>query len=482
MKIRLTRLIVLIMALVTSSGFLMLYYYLTTDLENQTFQATEESLVDTAYILTSVIESEIENNLIQTKTLEEALKLSHSKSFNAKIYKLKKTQVGTNVYITDQSGIAIYDSKGKLTGKNMSQFNDVIRAKKDVYAARSSREVEDDPNSSVFYIAAPIKHQGNIIGTLTVYKSQQDVRPFITSRRKWIALSITMIAVGIIVFTIAVLTWIFRPIGKLTDYANAITRGERPITPILGRGREVNTLGNALTAMRESLDGKTYIENYTQILTHELKSPLAAIRGSAELLQENMPAEQRQKFLTNIQNETNRSQRIIDGMLKLSHLEAQAQLLQNTPINLSKLVNQLHDSFTHRLEAKHLNFEISIPSNIEVTGDQNLLLAALANLLENAIHFAPTESIIKLSAGTKENNIVINLTDQGPGIPDYALPRVFEKFYSIGKPNSAQKSSGLGLSFVKEVIELHQGTITLENRSAPDTGTIARITLLLTKL
>lgn len=479
MKIRLTRLIVLIMALVTSGGFLMLYYYLTTDLENQTFQATEESLIDTAYILTGVVESEITDNTIQTQTLEEALTISHARSFKAKIYQLTKTQVGTHVYVTDQSGIVIYDSKGRLTGKDMSQFNDVIRAKQDIYAARSSREIENDPNSSVLYIAAPIKHQENIIGSLTVYKSQQDVRPFITSRRKWITLSITMIAVGIIVFTIAVFTWIFRPIGKLTNYANAMTRGERPATPTLGRGREVNTLGNALTAMRESLDGKSYIENYTQILTHELKSPLAAIRGSAELLQEDMPAEQRKKFLTNIQNETNRSQRIIDGLLKLSHLEAQTQLIQKTPISIGKLADQLRDSSTHRLEAKHLNLEINIPSELQIIGDQNLLQAALTNLLENAIHFAPPKSTIKLTAHLADSKTVISLTDEGPGIPDYALPRVFERFYSISKPNSAQKSSGLGLSFVKEVIELHQGTITLENlpNLATETGTIAQITL-----
>jgi len=201
----------------------------------------------------------------------------------------------------------------------MSRYNDVLRAMKGQYGARSSRLIENDPSTSVMYIATPIRHNNEIIGSLTVYKSQDDVRLFITSRRKWIALSISMIAIGIIVFTIAVFTWIFRPIGKLTDYANAMTRGERPSVPKLGRGREVNTLGNALTKMRESLDGKSYIENYTQILTHELKSPLAAIRGSAELLQEDMPIEQREKFLTNIQNETNRSQRIIDKKSQLGN-------------------------------------------------------------------------------------------------------------------------------------------------------------------
>jgi len=479
MKIRLTRLIVLIMALVTSGGFLMLYHYLTTDLENQTFQATEEALIDTAYILTGVVESNIDNNQIQTNILESALTISHNKSFEARVYQLIKTNVGTNVYVTNSKGIAIYDSKGTFTGQDMSRYNDVLRAMKGQYGARSSRLIENDPSTSVMYIATPIRHNNEIIGSLTVYKSQDDVRLFITSRRKWIALSISMIAIGIIVFTIAVFTWIFRPIGKLTDYANAMTRGERPSVPKLGRGREVNTLGNALTKMRESLDGKSYIENYTQILTHELKSPLAAIRGSAELLQEDMPIEQREKFLTNIQNETNRSQRIIDGLLKLSHLEAQTQLIKKDSVTFLELTHQLQNSHQHRLETKNLNLEINSPSDLKFHCDQNLFLTALANLLENAIHYSPPQGTIKITAtqDSNSNQITIVIQDEGTGIPDYALPRVFERFYSIGKPNSSQKSSGLGLSFVREVIELHQGTILLENVPPPNTGTIAKIVL-----
>jgi len=477
MKIRLTRLIVLIMALVTSVGFLMLYQYLTEDLEDQTFQATEESLIDTAHILTGVIESDISQDTLQTDGLKSALKKAHAHEFEATIFKLVKTKVGTHVYVTNESGIVIYDSSGKHTEKDMSQFNDVYKANQDIYAARSSRDKESDPNSSVLYIGVPIKHDGKTLGTLTVYKAQQDVRPFITSRRKWITLSVTMIAVGIIVFTIAVFTWIFRPIGKLTQYAHAMTRGERPKFPKLGRGREVNTLGSALKEMRDTLDGRSYVENYTQILTHELKSPLAAIRGSSELLQEDMPLDQRRKFLTNIQNETNRSQRIIDGLLKLSHLEAQSQLLKQEDINLLSLAERLRDAHAHRLAPKNITLEIDISADITIQGDENLLEAALANLLENSIHFSPESGLIKLTAEASDRKTTITLTDQGPGIPDYAIPRVFERFYSISRPDSSQKSSGLGLAFVKEIIDLHQGAITLENTPAPDQGTCATIAI-----
>ncbi len=461
---RLTRLIVLIMALITSAGFYMLYNYLTDDLENQTFQATEEALIDTAHILSAVIETEVEQDSIDSKSLEKALTNAHNREFLARVHNLTKTKVGTQVYITDAKGIVIYDSKeNKLVGVDLSRDNDVYLALRDEYGARSTRTNELDPHSSVLYVGVPIKKNDKVIGALTVYKPQQDVRLFITSRKKWISLSVTMIAVGIIVFTVSVFAWIFRPIGKLTRYAHSISRGERPVMPHLGRGREVNTLGSALKEMRETLDGRSYIENYTQILTHELKSPLAAIRGSSELLTEEMPVEQRNKFIDNIHNETIRSQKIIDGLLRLAQLEAQPHLIRREDINLLKLVKELRQDHIDRLSPKDLDLQINIDTGLTIQGDPTLLKAALANLLENAIHFSPKKGTIRLEAILNKDNVVINLLDEGPGIPDYALDRIFERFYSISKPESKQKSSGLGLAFVKEIIELHQGCISIIN-------------------
>lgn len=473
---RLTRLIVLIMALITSVGFYMLYSYLTEDLESQTFQATEEALIDTAYILSSVIESDIVESEIKIDSLKAALNLAHNREFTAQVHNLKKSKVGTNIYITDKQGIVIYDSnENKRLGIDLSRHNDVFLALKDKYGARSTREDMNDSDSSILYIGVPIKKDNNILGALTVYKAQEDVMLFITSRRSWISLSVTMIAIGIIVFTISVFAWIFRPIGKLTNHAYAMSRGERPPLPKLGRGREVNTLGNALQEMREALDGRSYIEDYTQILTHELKSPLAAIRASSELLSEDMPVEQRDKFLKNIQNETIRSQRIIDGLLKLAQLEAKPHIVLEDNLSLLNISSQLRDEHSHRLAPNNIKLKIDIPENLTIKADATLFKAALANLLENAIHFSPENGVITLKCRKAENTLEINIQDQGPGIPDYAIDRVFERFYSISSPDSKQKSSGLGLAFVKEIIDLHHGEIILMNSSQG--GTIAQIKL-----
>ncbi|WP_346186948.1 two-component system sensor histidine kinase CreC [Rubritalea halochordaticola] len=474
---RITRILCFLVAFITASGFYSLYNYLNEDLEKQTFQATEEAMVDTAHLLTALVECQLDGNQIEMSNLDEALKQADTHKFKASIFKHNKEHVGTHAYITDKKGIVIFDSHTpERVGKDLSEFNDVFLALQDKYAVRSSRNDEDDAASSILYVAVPIKNrEGEIIGVLSAYKAQKDVLHFIEARRRWIIFSLFLIGIGIGVFIIAVFIWLFRPLGKLTAYANAISRGERPTFPKIGQGREVNTLGKALRDMRESLEGRRYTENYTRMLTHELKSPLAAIKGAAELLNEDMPREQREKFLANICRQADRSTNLIDGLLRLSQLEAQQELSKPTTINLSEITNEVCDEYEARTSAKSLTIARHIPENLTISGDSNMLATAVANLIENAIRFSPEGGTITISLLEESNKTKILVRDQGPGIPDFAKERVFEHFYSLPCEETKQKGTGLGLSFVLEVAKLHNGAASLENSASG--GAIATITL-----
>ncbi|MFC4990824.1 histidine kinase dimerization/phospho-acceptor domain-containing protein [Rubritalea tangerina] len=289
---RITRIVVFLVVYITALGFYSLYRNLTDSLEAQTFQATEEVMVETAHIFAAHIETLVDDsNSIDPEALAPSFNKAKRHEFIADIFGHEKTTIGLGYYLTDDKGIILYDSdRPNRIGKDFSDFNDVHLALKDEYAVRSSRDDESNSTSSILYVASPIKNsQGNILGVLSLYKPQNDVRPFIERRHRSILLALALIGTGIAAFTIAVFVWLFRPLGKLTEYARAITRGERPRYPKLGKGREANTLGRALRDMRASLDGRRYMEQYTQMLTHELKSPIAAIQGASELLQEEMP-------------------------------------------------------------------------------------------------------------------------------------------------------------------------------------------------
>jgi len=265
-----------------------------------------------------------------------------------------------------------------------------------------------------------------------------------------------------------------RSLEKLTEYAHKVRDG-RAAMPPTSRAREISELSRAFEEMRDALEGRQHVERYTQALAHEVKAPLAAIRGAAELMDETMPAEKRAKFLANIRQEVARIQRIIERLLELSSLEARKQLQQTVQIEAMQLAVEAADIVRPAAVAKDIAIELDIPRPITIRGDAVLLREALVNLLQNAVEFSPKDSVVKLSVRMAETRVEFAVEDSGPGVPDYALSRVFERFYSLPRPDTDKKSTGLGLALVREIAHLHGGTATLANR--PEGGARASLTL-----
>ena len=485
---RLTRFVITIIFAAVLGGFFSLYQYLNKGLAPQTFQATEEAMIDQVHLLASIIENDIKLRNISSLTRDEdaaqaslttlirGFDEAKKRSFRAKIYEKTKQSVGTNFYVTDHKGIVIYDSGNPaIIGSNYSTYRDVNLTMKGQYGARSTRSAQDNPRTSTMFIAAPIMQGDRLMGVISLYKPKSNVLSFIDARRRWIIFSLSLIGFGIVFFTAAVFFWLFRPLGLLINYARAISDGGRPKFPSLGKGREVNTLGTALREMHDSLEDRKYLENYVQMLTHELKSPLSAIRGASELLNEDMPLEHRKKFLDNIRLETERSQHLIDGLLKLSKLESLKELEHTEFFEIETILKEVARSHKTSLEQKRIHLEIDSSDMHTCRGDSLSIEAALSNILLNAIQFSSEGDSIFISTQSNSDSLTITVRDQGPGIPDYAIERAFENFYSIARLGRSKKSSGLGLAFVREVAQLHQGSATIANH--PDGGAIVTLTI-----
>ena len=210
--------------------------------------------------------------------------------------------------------------------------------------------------------------------------------------------------------------------------------------------------------MRESLDGKQYVESYMQSLTHEIKSPLTAVRASAELLQEDPGPEDRRRFLRTIEEQTERMRQIVERLLLLARVE-QLQVPEDARnLRLGDLLVNTLNSRASMMKARGLKVEIREESPGEVRGDPFLLQQALDNLIDNAIDFSPQGGSIEVVLTQAQTDGELSIRDEGPGAPAYALPQLFERFYSLPRPSTGQKSTGLGLSFVREVAKLHGGS------------------------
>lgn len=474
---RFTRVTLFFIAFIITLGFYQLARNFIAEVEPQTFQATEEVLVDVANLLAESVTKDIGGSHLDPAALHQVFKNTHDRVVKAQIFDHLKTKIGIQAYITDASGKVIFDSDGgRREGLDLSSQRDVALTLAGKYGARSSRTNLKDANSSVLYVAAPIGEKGKPIGVLTVYKAQADVRSIVRKRQNVIYTACALIGGGIMFLIAAVFLWLFHPIGKITEYARAIERGERPAKPRIGIGREVNTLARALDSMRNALEGRRYVERYIQTLTHEMKSPLAAIRGAAELLGEEMPIADRKRFLENIRAETARSERLINRLLELSAIEGRAQLDDLDELDFHSIVVRAVDQALPLAELAGVKLVTHMPDQaIPIRGDGYILQAAVTNLLENAIDFSPSGEAVEIDLTVATAQVRLSIRDHGPGVPEYAREKVFERFYSLRHHSIGRKGTGLGLTLVRETVELHGGTISLN--PADGGGTVALLAL-----
>ena len=436
--------------------------------------AMEATLVDTANTLAALAAPDLRSGRIADGAFARAVDRIAAERQNARISGVGKTQFDYRIYVTDARGIVVYDSSGRDLGRDYSRWNDVYLTLRGRYGARSTRDDPADDSTSVMYVAAPVRNDGQIIGVVTVAKANRHTEPFIAASQAAILRQGALLLGLSFLIGLAVTFWLARSVERLDRYAKAVTAGERAAVPDVGGG-ELGELGRALETMRSRLDGKQYVEQYVQSLAHEMKSPLAAIRGAAEILQGDPGEGDRRRFVDNISTQSQRLAEMIDKMLALAALEHRQRLDRSETVDLAALAESVSAALEPRLALKSLRIERrGLAAAANISGDRFLLAQALENLLDNAIGFSPTGGEIGLELLRDAAGFVVRVEDRGPGIPDYAQDRVFERFYSLPRPDGA-RSSGLGLSFVREVAALHGGSIELRNREGG--GAVAELRL-----
>jgi two-component system sensor histidine kinase CreC len=450
---------------VSSLGLL---WWITSATRLRYLESMEESLVDTSVILASFLEKQVVDQRIDAATFREVFATAYHRQFDAHIYSLHKTAVDLRVYVTDRSGLVLYDSDGgRAEGEDYSRWRDVLLTLQGSYGARATRVKPRDDSSVVIHVAAPIRApDGTIVGVVTVGKPTTYINELVSATRRRVATYGAFFAVGLVGIGWLATVWLTRPLARLTAHARALRDGQ-PSTPPHLSGAEVRDLGRALEEMRDALEGKDYVESYVQALTHQIKAPLAAVRGASELLHEEMPADDRRRFLTNIRTETDRIQRIVDRLLELAALEKRKGLEDVELLDLGVQATTALDELRPALAARRLSAHLEVAptaSGLKVVGEKFLLRQAILNLVLNAVEFAPGGSEIVVAISADGGRARLEVLDRGPGVPDYALPRVFERFYSLPRPDTGAKGTGLGLSFVQEIAHLHGGAARLENR------------------
>jgi two-component system sensor histidine kinase CreC len=456
------------------AGVGLLMWRLVSDIAPRYRESAEDSMVETAQLLATLLEPAATPSGPNVESFGRIIAALRARQFDADIYGVRKQRVALRATVVDGQGHVLFDSRGRSLGADFSRWRDVRLALEGKYGARTTREIEGDDASAVMYVSVPIFYQDRIVGAVTVAKPVTSLGQFMqAAQHKTLVAGITA-AVAALILMIILSLWLVIPSGLLADYFRRVRMQRSWDLPGLGRhlGEMTST---AYKDVRDALEGRSFAADYAQTLTHELKSPLSAIRGAADLLQEPMADADRRRFLGNIERETQRIHELVDRMMQLAALESRRLLDSPEPVEIVPLLEELAASAAATGAARGIQIQLEAAGPAQVLGDALLLKQAVGNLLANALDFSPANSRIVLSLELSPRSLTIGVRDHGPGIPHFAGDKVFEKFFSLTRPNSSRKSTGLGLTFVREIAHLHYGRAAIRNQE--DGGALATLTL-----
>lgn len=508
----------------------LVYDQLFERVEPTSKQVIEDTLVDTGKLLSATFLQPLQSGQLQNERYQAQLDKAFAKTadnpvspesslaklngtfdgkFNDKAtlktlstWFNQKTHSSFRVYVTDSKGKVIYDSlpndNGNAEGQDYSQWNDVYLTLQGKYGARSSRNNQADSDTTVMYVAQPITNaQGKLIGVVSVGKPVATILPYINvARQRMLTTSISIMVLSIL-FAGLVAWWLQQSIAMVTRYTRSLATDTAK--PSFYLGKELNELTDTIEDMKHKLENKSYVTDYVHTLTHELKSPLTAIKASGELLADvDLDAEDRQLLSQTIGEQSEKLQSLIDRLLLLAKVEQPNFRLDTQPINAGELILSLVGNQLPRMQKRELSTSFTLNGKactttqlIEkidpVLADEFWLSQAVENLISNAIFFAdkqididfavaPTTGTLakhQTTANAKPKNLTIKISNDGASIPEYALDKVFDRYFSLShqansqsnknRKDSNHKGNGLGLTLAKQVLEHHNGQISISN-------------------
>jgi two-component system sensor histidine kinase CreC len=432
-------------------------------------EVMEDMMVDTANLLAELAVDDLvhmpANGDLGDSRFAHRVQDYAARPIDARIWGLSKRSLDYRVYVTDAHGRVVFDTGlpdgGNAVGQDYSRWRDVARTLSGQYGARATREVIQDDATSVMYVAAPVRQGGRILGVLTVAKPMSTVQKFIDRAERDILVKGLWLLGASLAVGVLVTGWIVWSVRRLRRYAQHVQWGQREPPPALSG--ELGELARAMEAMRDRLDGHAHVEQLVRALTHELKSPLTAIGGAAELLHDELPAADRHLFATQIREQTERLHTLVERLLELSKLEHRHSLDHQQVLDLAVCVEHVLGTSAARLQQRGIQLHTTLTPGVMVRGEAELLHMAIGNLLDNAVDFSEPGGRIDLSLRVEGQHALLTLRDHGLGVPDYALARLGERFYSTARPaepgQAPRKGSGLGLAIVRQIMQLHGGEL-----------------------
>ncbi|HEX5759706.1 MAG TPA: ATP-binding protein [Thermoanaerobaculia bacterium] len=338
-----------------------------------------------------------------------------------------------------------------------------------------------DGRSQTLHSAIPVRSGGEVVGAVLVSQSTWRILGALDQVRLGILRVFLASVAAAAVLTLLFATTVARPLERLRDEADALVdrRGR-----LRGRFRgsrrrdEIGDLARALEQLTRQIEGHLgSVEAFAADLSHELKNPLAAVRGAAELLAEVETPEERARFVAVVQREVARMERLLSGVREIGWIDARLDSEPAGAVPLHELLPGLVESWRERAP-RGVAIELALPPGpVDVHGAPERVTQVFENLLDNAVELSPPGGRVAVSLAVAGGAGVATVADEGPGVPPEHLPRVFDRFFTWRPAEAAGRNghSGLGLAIVKAIVEGYGGTVAIRNR--PERGAAVEVRL-----
>ena len=311
------------------------------------------------------------------------------------------------------------------------------------------------------------------LGFIIVTEEANDILTAVEERKNFIIRTVLAVALVILIFSLFLNKYILKPIRFLVTFTESIkNKSDKKvdIDKFFVREDEVGKLTKSIDQMTKELQKRaSRAETFSTDLAHEIRNPLASLKGASELLDKSMEELDRTKLLKIISHDVERIERLITDYSQMLKDEASLSREKMKLINIVDVIKNVVDDFTQDLFNQNKKIEITISHRNKnekkylILGIENRLEQVIANLLDNAISFSESNSKIEIEVSEINNNYVLLIKDEGPGFAEASPHKIFKRFYS-NRPENFGKHSGLGLNIVKNIVELHKGTISASNR------------------
>ncbi len=358
------------------------------------------------------------------------------------------------------NGMKLHEVAGALAGKT----TDALRV--------------NGSGETIVSVGVPIQRGAAVRGALVLSTRGGDIDKTVASERWGLLRFFLVIAFVMFVLSLLLANTIGEPVRKLADAAERVRRGiksRQQIPDFTYRSDEIGHLSRALGEMTQAMYNRIdSIESFAADVAHELKNPLTSLRSAVETLPRVKSEPSRLRLMEIIQHDVRRLDRLISDISDASRLDAEMARADSGPVDLAPLVRAVVGMLADSPRSRSVRLTLTVEpgphgerANYFVQGHDSRLAQVVTNLIDNSCSFSRPGGEVRVTLRREGEQVEIAVEDDGPGVPDHALERIFERFYTDRPDEGFGENSGLGLSISRQIVQAHQGRLWAQNRPLP---------------